>query len=88
MWCHRQSPDAGRPLGEAIEMLCDLRIETAEGLLLDMPAESARDASAPAYDRARFLDERQQMMQDWADYLDRVATTGKVIHMDFAQAAE
>ncbi len=25
-----------------------------------------------AYDRARFLDERKQMMQDWADYIDEV----------------
>jgi integrase len=41
-----------------------------------------------AYNRAAFLDERQQMMQDWADYLDKVAATGKVIHVDFAQAAE
>ena len=26
-----------------------------------------------AYDRANFLDERVQMMQDWADYLDKIA---------------
>lgn len=26
-----------------------------------------------AYDRAQFLDERKKMMQDWADYLDKIA---------------
>jgi integrase len=41
-----------------------------------------------AYDRAKFLDERRKMMQDWADYLDKVAATSKVIHVNFAQAAE
>ena len=25
-----------------------------------------------AYDRAKFLDERKVMMQEWADYLDRL----------------
>ena len=29
-----------------------------------------------AYDRAKFLDERHQMMQDWANYLDECATIG------------
>lgn len=32
-----------------------------------------------AYDRAQFLDERAKMMQDWADYLDEIATGGQVI---------
>lgn len=31
-----------------------------------------------AYDRAQFLDERKKMMQDWADYLDKVQN-GKVL---------
>jgi hypothetical protein len=30
------------PLGEAIEMLCGLRIKPAEGLLLNVPAEKPR----------------------------------------------
>lgn len=32
-----------------------------------------------AYDRAQFLDERKNMMQDWADYLDKVQN-GKVLY--------
>jgi len=31
-----------------------------------------------AYDRAKFLDERCIMMQDWADYIDHVSKTGNV----------
>jgi hypothetical protein len=41
-----------------------------------------------AYDRAAFLDERQQMMQDWADYLDKVAATGKVIQAKFGRVGK
>lgn len=32
-----------------------------------------------AYDRTQFLDQRTQMMQDWADYLDEIARGGTVI---------
>lgn len=32
-----------------------------------------------AYDRAKFLTERKEMMQRWADYLDVAASQGKVI---------
>ena len=31
-----------------------------------------------AYDRAKFLDKRKIMMQDWADYIDYVTETGNV----------
>lgn len=41
-----------------------------------------------AYDRAAFLTDRRRMMQEWADYLDKVATGGEIIKVDFAQAAE
>ncbi len=33
-----------------------------------------------AYDRAKFLDERKRMMQEWSDYMDDVANHGKVIN--------
>ncbi len=36
-----------------------------------------------AYDRAKFLEERKKMMQDWADYLDAVANGSNVIHAKF-----
>ncbi|MCB1782853.1 MAG: tyrosine-type recombinase/integrase [Alphaproteobacteria bacterium] len=40
-----------------------------------------------AYDRAKFLDERKVMMQDWADYLDNIAQNGTVIVGKFARKA-
>lgn len=36
-----------------------------------------------AYDRAKFLTERRTMMQDWADYLDKVAKGGQIVTIDF-----
>lgn len=42
----------------------------------------AHKASGPlgaAYDRAQFLDERRQMMQAWADYLDRLRHGAAVV---------
>jgi len=38
-----------------------------------------------AYDRAKFLDDRRIMMQEWADYLDKVAGHGgsNIIQVDF-----
>ncbi len=41
-----------------------------------------------AYDRAKFLDDRTQMMQEWADYLDEAAGRGKVIVADFKTRAK
>ncbi len=36
-----------------------------------------------AYDRAQFLDERKKMMQEWADYLENIASTRNVIRGNF-----
>lgn len=36
-----------------------------------------------AYDRTQFLDERKKMMQEWANYLDVVASEGKIIKGNF-----
>lgn len=46
-------------------------------------AHAQRSKVDRAYDRAQFLDERTTMMQDWADYLDAIASSGKVIIGDF-----
>lgn len=49
----------------------------------------AHKASGPlgaAYDRAQFLDERRQMMQAWADYLDGL-NRGNVVAGNFGRAA-
>lgn len=35
-------------------------------------AHAQRNKIDAAYDRAKFLDERKKMMQEWADYLDNI----------------
>ena len=35
-------------------------------------AHAVRDATGRAYNRTSFLEQRGQMMQDWADYLDQL----------------
>lgn len=53
-------------------------------------AQLAHKASGPlgeAYDRAKFLTKRRQMMQDWADYIDRVVSNDTVIAAKFPKSA-
>lgn len=52
-------------------------------------AHKAPDASGlgNAYARMRFIDERRQMMQQWADYLDQLKAGAKVIKMPGGAAA-
>lgn len=38
-------------------------------------AHSVKDPNGRAYNRAQFIDERKEMMQQWADYLDTLKTT-------------
>ncbi|MGJ1334185.1 tyrosine-type recombinase/integrase [Sphingobacterium siyangense] len=40
-------------------------------------AHAHKNKIQAAYDRAQFLKERTQMMQDWADYIDRVVLSAK-----------
>lgn len=47
-------------------------------------AHAHRNQIDAAYDRSKFLDERKKMMQEWADYLDAVATGGKIIQFKTA----
>lgn len=49
-------------------------------------AHAQKDKVAAAYDRAKFLAERRVMMQDWADFIDGVAS-GKVIAGAFGRRA-
>lgn len=60
------------------------RHEVVDRQLAHAPANKV-DA---AYDRAKFLPDRRRMMQEWADYLDKVADQHKVINVDFSRAAE
>lgn len=42
-------------------------------------AHAERNKVRKAYNRAQYMDERQKMMQAWADYLDGVAAGGNVV---------
>jgi len=46
-------------------------------------AHKTRNPLGEAYDRTQFLPQRKKMMQEWADYLDIAATSGKVIKANF-----
>ena len=51
-------------------------------------AHAKKGSLGAAYDRAKYLDQRKVMMQDWADYLDKVAQDGnKVILGKFGTAS-
>lgn len=41
-------------------------------------AHAVKDANGRAYNRTTYLDERKQMMQEWADYLDGLKAGAKV----------
>ena len=49
-------------------------------------AHSVRDPNGRAYNRTAYLAERRKMMQVWADYLDELRASGKVIPI-FSRAA-
>ncbi|GAB3331509.1 hypothetical protein GCM10027565_23700 [Bordetella tumulicola] len=42
-------------------------------------AHKVPDALGTAYNRTKFLEDRRQMMQAWADYLDELKVGGNVI---------
>lgn len=50
-------------------------------------AHKTRNPLGEAYDRTQFLDERVDMMQAWADYVDTLANNGTVIHGNFKNRA-
>jgi integrase len=49
-------------------------------------AHAHRNSVTAAYDRAKFLPQRIQMMQDWADYLDDLCRPDKVIQIKVASS--
>ena len=44
-------------------------------------AHAVKDANGRAYNRTQYLKHRSNMMQQWADYLDKLATGGEVINL-------
>ena len=60
-----------------------LMIERLPGMSADvLEAQLAHGKSGPlgmAYDRAEYMEQRRQMMNMWADYLDALRSGGQVI---------
>ena len=42
-------------------------------------AHAVKDANGRAYNRTQYLKQRADMMQQWADYLDRLAAGAGVV---------
>ena len=63
------------------------RTMLAERLGVDVPvieaqlAHSVPDSLGRAYNRTEFAEQRREMMQKWADYLDRLRKGGEVVHL-------
>lgn len=55
------------------------RLKYAPEIIEHQLAHKVPDALGAAYNRTRFLDDRRRMMQDWADYLDRLKAGNPVI---------
>lgn len=49
-------------------------------------AHKVSDSLGAAYNRTKFLDDRKRMMQEWADYLDRLKAGAEVIAFKNAAA--
>lgn len=67
----------------AIREKLDYESEIIERQLAHAPNTSL----GRAYDRTHFIDKRTAMMQDWADYLDKIGQNGTVIVGNFGKAA-
>lgn len=65
-----------------LDEVLNVRVDLIEHQL----AHAVRDANGRAYNRTAHLPERRKMMQQWADYLDGLAS-GVVIAGKFARAA-
>lgn len=57
------------------------RLEFDPLLIEAQLAHAVRDANGRAYNRTTYLKQRQDMMQRWADYLDKLAVGADVIEM-------
>lgn len=55
------------------------RLKVEERYIELQLAHAVRDANGWAYNRASFIEERTKMMQQWADYLDRLAAGADIV---------
>jgi len=58
------------------------RLEYEPAIIEHQLAHSVPDLLGKAYNRTKFIDQRRQMMQAWADYLDRLKEEARVARLD------
>ena len=58
-----------------LDEVLDVRTDLLEHQL----AHAVKDPNGEAYNRAKYLPERRKMMQQWADYLDKLKAGADVI---------
>ena len=63
------------------------RLNVDESVIEAQLAHSVKDSLGRAYNRTEFLEQRRTMMQQWADYLDRLRAGAQVVPISAAQAA-
>ena len=73
---------AGRMTGHGFRALAMSTIKEKLGYRHEVVDRQLAHAPAnkidAAYDRAKFLDERKIMMQEWADYLEKMSKSQKI----------
>lgn len=78
---------AGRMTGHGFRALAMTTLMEHLGYPFEIPdtqlAHAKGDSVRRAYDRTKYLPQRKKMMQHWADYLDALASEGKVIVGNF-----
>jgi integrase len=60
------------------------RLGYAPDIIERQLAHAVHDANGTAYNRTQFLDERKKMMQEWADYLDKMKQGAEIIEFKAA----
>ena len=55
------------------------RLSYAPEVIEHQLAHAVPDKLGNAYNRTKFIDERRRMMQDWADYLDKLKAGAQVV---------
>ena len=55
------------------------RLGVDEAVIEAQLAHAVKDSLGRAYNRTQFADQRREMLQAWADYLDKLTAGGEVI---------
>ena len=63
------------------------RLNVDENIIEPQLAHVPKDSLGRAYNRAEFIAQRRQMMQQWADYLDQIRTPGPATRTLIGEAA-